>query len=441
MKLKIIIAVAIAMAANTFSFAIRPMSYPAHQEVNSIVSVHTDSNHSQRILSNQQVVGSVVDILRSRNSGDLLSSAVYIGGKGEIYSEYVNTYNLYKSNNSNSSDEFKMPYADLVVTSTVGEWVTSLSHIQVNNASSSSIILPNAYFIIGNFSKSPFYMFGGKKVIDFGRLSSKNNFSPSLTRAYFMPYGGQVGVGFSLNNLDFAVTLVNGRGEAMMNSQASNVQNINNFAFNISYYGKIKDVEYYVGTGYLNATGFSANQSDVLKIDGKPVYYENQDKMVRAIDFNLGLHTQGISIEGEFLATIPGVKGMNQTSVYANAFKGQGGIYDGAASYPDTAGLTAFGFSSLPNLIAFDAGSSVKSWSLGSSCVTPIVGKDTVFYLSYSQVIQNVNNNLYQFEIGTRYNLVDTIWIGGSYNYMSGKSSSKNIGELNTLMLDTTIYF
>ena len=71
----------------------------------------------------------------------------------------------------------------------------------------------------------------------------------------------------------------------------------------------------------------------------------------------------------------------------------------------------------------------------------PVAGKDMVPYVSYSQVAQNSDNNLYQFEVGTRYNVVDTIWIGGSYNYMSGKSAGSSVGKYNTLMLDATVYF
>ncbi|WP_440616651.1 LbtU family siderophore porin [Cysteiniphilum sp. 6C5] len=443
MKLKMIVA-AVAATASASAFAAGSMNDQV-QNGGGIVNVRTDANYSQQMLNNQQVTGSVLDILNARKSGDLAPNAIYIGGKGEIYAQYRNTSSVPASNN-NSSSEVKMPYADLAFTSTIGDWVTGFADVQVNNAASSNVTLPSAYFIVGNLAKSPFYAFGGKKVVEFGKFDSVTNFMPTLTRAYFMPYGGQVGAGFSMNGLDVTATLMNGKGEALMNSQASNAQQINNFALNASYNGKAGNLGYYAGAGYVNATGFSANNTTIAGATS----VKNVNKMVGALDFNAGITIQGLAVNGEFLVTTSGVKGMNQTSVLANAANAKtSGSYLGNASHPDTAGLTAFGFNGLPNLVAFGydpvtgkgSGSTVKAWSLDSSYTMPVAGKDMVPYVSYSQVAQNSDNNLYQFEVGTRYNVVDTVWIGGSYNYMSGKSSGTSIGKYNTLMLDATVYF
>lgn len=438
MKLKMIVA-AVAATASASAFAAGSMNDQV-QNGGGIVNVRTDASYSQQMLNNQQVTGSVLDILNARKSGDLAPNAIYIGGKGEIYAQYRNTSSVPASNN-NSSSEIKMPYADLAFTSTIGDWVTGFADVQVSNAASSNVTLPNAFFVVGNLAKSPFYAFGGKKVVEFGKFDSVTNFMPTLTRAYFMPYGGQVGAGFSMNGLDVTATLMNGKGESLMNSQASNAQQINNFALNASYNGKAGNLGYYAGAGYVNATGFSANKSTPVISGGNVVGLDNQNKMVGALDFNAGVTIQGLAVNGEFLVTTSGVHGMNQTSVFANGVKGQGGVYNGTASHPDTAGLTAFGFNALPSLIAFDSGSTVKAWSLDSSYTMPVAGKDMVPYVSYSQVAQNSDNNLYQFEVGTRYNVVDTVWIGGSYNYMSGKSAGTSVGKYNTLMLDATVYF
>ncbi len=432
MKLKMIVA-AVAATASASAFAAGSMNDQV-QNGGGIVNVRTDASYSQQMLNNQQVTGSVLDILNARKSGDLAPNAIYIGGKGEIYAQYQNTSGVKANNaglaavpnvNNNSSSAVKMPYADLAFTSTIGDWVTGFADIQVNNAADSNVVLPSAYFIVGNLSKSPFYAFGGKKVVEFGKFDSVTNFMPTLTRAYFMAYGGQVGAGFAMNGINATATLMNGNGGSMMNSQASNASQINNFALNASYNGKAGDLGYYAGAGYINATGFSHNK------------YGEKNSMVGALDFNAGVTVQGLAINGEFLVTTSGVKNLNGTALgNANTIP-----FAGSASHPDTAGITAFAINALPALISFDSGSTVKAWSLDSSYTMPVAGKDMVPYVSYSQVAQNSDNNLYQFEVGTRYNVVDTVWIGGSYNYMSGKTHAQSMGSYNTLMLDATVYF
>lgn len=439
MKLKMIVA-AVAATASASAFAAGSMNDQV-QSGGGIVNVRTDAQYSQQMLNNQQVTGSVLDILNARKTGDLAANAIYIGGKGEIYAKYQNTSGVTAhpvssgvinpagaTTNNNSSSEIKMPYADLAFTSTIGDWVTGFADVQVTNAASSNVTLPNAYFVVGNLAKSPLYAFGGKKVVEFGKFDSVTNFMPTLTRAYFMAYGGQVGAGFAANGLDVVATLMNGKGESMMNSQASSAQQINNFALNASYNGKAGNLGYYAGAGYVNATGFSANSS---------VYGAGAtNKMVGALDFNAGVTIQGLAVNGEFLVTTSGVKGTNSTAAGLN-----GAVQGTNTSTIDSVGYTAFGLNALPVLMNFNSGSTVKAWSLDSSYTMPVAGKDMVPYVSYSQVAQNSDNNLYQFEVGTRYNVVDTVWIGGAYNYMSGKSAGTSVGKYNTLMLDATVYF
>ncbi|WP_440992701.1 hypothetical protein [Cysteiniphilum litorale] len=421
MKLKMIVA-AVAATASASAFAAGSMNDQV-QNGGGIVNVRTDASYSQQMLNNQQVTGSVLDILNARKSGDLAPNAIYIGGKGEIYAKYENTSGSPATNpRNNSASEIKMPYADLAFTSTIGDWVTGFADIQVNNAASSNVILPNAYFIVGNLAKSPFYAFGGKKVVEFGKFDSVTNFMPTLTRAYFMAYGGQVGAGFSMNGIDATATVMNGMGESMFNSSATSAQQINNFALNASYNGKAGNLGYYAGAGYVNATGF----------------YNKDNNMVGALDFNAGVTIQGLAVNGEFLVTTSGVHGMAPTSVTNGAINN---VTGGVTNKNDGAGYYAYGFNALPVLMNFNSGSTVKAWSLDSSYTMPVAGKDMVPYVSYSQVAQNSDNNLYQFEVGTRYNVVDTVWIGGSYNYMSGKSAGSSVGKYNTLMLDATVYF
>ncbi len=456
MKLKMIVA-AVAATASASAFAAGSMNDQVQNNGGGVVNVRTDANYSQQVLNNQNVTGTALDILHARKSGDLASNAIYIGGKGEIYGTYGNVSGNNNGNyvpgtlvggskavvaggsdiTSNSNTNIKMPYADIALTSTIGNWVTGFADLQVTNVGSSNVTLPNAYFIVGNLQKSPVYFVGGKKVVDFGKFSSPNNFMPTLTRAYFMAYGGQVAAGYSQNGINATFTLMNGLGESMLNSAASNANQVNDFALSASYNGMAGKVKYYAGAGYINATGFSHTATTSI-VPGAAVSSAD-NTMVGAVDFNGGMTVQGLSVNGEFLITTQGVRGMNESSVYGNARVNQG--MASANAVADSTGYAAFGFNALPAVVDFTSGSTVKAWSLDSSYTMPVAGKDMVPYVTYSQVAQNSDNNLYQIEVGTRYNIIDTVWVGGSYNYMSGKSSGSSIGKFNTVMLDATAYF
>lgn len=328
-----------------------------------------------------------------------------------------------------------MPYNDVILTSTLGNWVTGFADLQVTDTKTSNLTMPNAYFVLGDLSKSPLYIVAGKKVVDFGKFNSPNTFVPTLTRAYFMSYGSQISVGYSRGGINATITLTNGLGENMLNSGASNGNHLNNFVVNTSYSGTSGKVTYYTGLGYINATGFSHTKNVIDSNTG----VDKTNKMVSAVDLNGGITTKGFSINGEFLITTEGIKDVNTSSVYNSA---EASNYDGTqGAVSDSVGYSAFGFKSVPALINFNSGSTVEALSLDSSYTVPVLGKDMVSYINYNQVIQSMDYNIHQIEVGARYNVMNTVWVGGSYKYLSGKSDGDLIGKFSTVMLDATAYF
>jgi hypothetical protein len=422
MKLKTIVA-AVAIATSA-CYASDHISNVDKIRSNDIFNVRTNASYSQNVLNSRHATSIALDILKSRKSGNLSSNSIYISGKGEIYGSYGNINGSSNGNNI-STTNVKMPH--IAFTSTIGEWVTGFADVQVTNSGSKNINFPNVYFTVGNLLRSPFYLVGGKKVVDFGAFYSPNNFSPTLTRTYFMVYGGQIAGGFTHNGMNATFTLVNGFGQSMLNSNASKAHQLNDFALSVSYSSKSGNLAYHSGAGYINATGFNRSAS-----------FNSQ--RVGAIDFNLGMTTaQGLSVNGEFLMTTRGVKATNNSSVYKKHINAKNTV--STTSVASSTGYTALGFNTLPRLIDFTSGATVKAWSFDTSYRIPVSGKEMIPYFSYSHVAQNSKNNIYQIEIGTRYNVIDTVWLGGSYNYITGKTSGSSIGKFNTLMLDLSAYF
>ena len=436
MKLKMIVAaVAVTVSAGAFAKGSMQQQVQERQQ-NGSLSFATDSELSYQMLNNQEVTGSALKILHARQSGEITPNVINIGGKGEMYAVYRKVDSksnsaVYPSNEGSSTTAIKFPFFDLSFTGAVGDWTSAYIDLRASDVSSSDIKLPHVYFVIGNLDKAPVYGFAGKKVVEFGDFSSANNFMPTLTRAYFMAYGAQAGVGYADHGVNAVFTVMNGNGKYLLNSKASSANQLNNFALSATYDNEFNDISYHAGAGYINATGFSrkANAND------------NGSAMVGAFDLNAGMEMHGLTVNGELLMTIQGVHGMNDASVYHNAGRDTNSAQVNGDVSGDTAGYKAFAFNALPSLVNFNSGSTVKAWSLDSSYTMPFAGKDMVPYLSYSHVVQNSDNNLYQIEVGSRYNVVDAVWVGGSYNYTSGKSSGTNVGKFNTVMLNASVYF
>ena len=444
MKFRTIVATVVTTICASVAVA-SPVDNNFHNESDGIVNIRTYPQHSHHVLSNNQVTGHVLDILSSRCCWDaefsdaLLPNAVYIGGKGEISGTHSNfsdiepsIYPAHVPVPDDSSTIISMPYADFSVTSTVGDWVTAYTDFQVNDITSSNVILPKAYFVVGNLEKLPMYFFGGKKVVEFGSFDSVTNFTPTLTRAYFMAYGSQIGAGLSIDGFNFVATLMNGSYGGILNSKSSSSLNsLDNFAINTIFNYDLGEIDLSAGLGYIQATGFSKNST-----------FENSTaEEVGAISVNASARGYNFEAVGEFLITLQDVKGVNSSSVYSSYNLGNQSF---ASLHNDASGFNSFGFNSLPTLVKFDSGQSVKGWSLGLSHSLELTEyRDIVPYASYSQVMQDLDNNLYQVEMGIRCNVVDvdTIWVGGSYNYVSGKSYGVDIGEFRTLSLDATMYF
>jgi hypothetical protein len=435
MKLRVI-ATAFAMTASITAFAkssVYPQVQQEYQKSGSPYFV-TDHDFSYQMLNKQEITGGAVKILNARQSKEIAPNSINIGGKGEMYAVYQKINGKSRSAICANSDDYSsttinFPVFDLSFTGTLGDWTSAYANLRASDVSTSDIKLPHVYFVIGNLDKAPVYVLAGKKTVEFGNFNSMNNFIPTLTRAYFMAYGAQASIGYTRNDVNAVFTVMNGNGKYLLNSKASSANQLNNFSLSTDYKNNIYNIFYRIGAGYVNATGFSRNTDATI----------NPRSMVGAVDLNATIKSNGVTLNGELLVTTQGVRGMNDASVYYNADADQ--LNSKKAVSGDTAGYKAFSFNALPALVNFDSGSTVKAWSLDSSYTIPLLSKDMSLYISYSHIVQNSDNNLYQVEIGSRCNPVDVVWIGGSYNYTSGKNSGSNVGKFSTVMLNASVYF
>ena len=433
MKIKTIVALA------SVTFATSAMAATTNDTAdNAFAGLKSNTALSEQLLNTQNVMGNQLKLLKDRQSQNLTDNALYIGGSGEVYSAFaLPNYNrggnlatdgkYVQTNSKHTQTYLEMPYANVYVASTIGKYVTGYAQLQTTSAATSNVTLPQAYFILGDLSKTNFYLSAGKSVVNFGQFNQVNNYNPTMTRAFFMQYGATVSLGYAKDGINVNLSAANGDSLAVSNMTGNDVNQINAYTADIKYSGTLdNDSSYVVGMGLTNATGFTSN-------DGSNT---------GAIDFNAMFTMQGMQLSAEFVTTLSGVDSYNSN--------GNNELNKGTG---DTTGAGAFGLYNNPVLMAagifnnaggslmkFDSGSTVKALSLQAQYDVMVGGKTLVPYVSYSQVMQNSDNQAVLSELGARYNVFDSVWVGGSYTYAYSQNQDTQYSA-NVISADATAYF
>ncbi|TNF65998.1 MAG: hypothetical protein EP298_10665 [Gammaproteobacteria bacterium] len=410
--------------------------------------VKYDADYTQKMLNNQDSgVNRELAILHSRESGQLSSNSIYLGGKGELQAQFRRMNSVNQGNNvaagsavgttgteigADNSTAIELPYANVIFTSTIGDWVTGYANMAVLNPVTNDVVMPDAYFVVGNLDKAPVYAWGGVKTVDFGDFSMDNTYIPGITRAAFLASGGQFGVGFHNYGVTATVTLMNGNANGSLNaSNPGDQSQLNNFAANVMYQQTLNGkFTYHVGTGYINGTGFRGDNYNTATGHGD---------RVGAWTANAGFDVAGFALSTDFVMTTQSVYGLANNSALnpVDQTNSSGSPWQNTNLFNWTwiVGYTG----QMTN--AFSGGAILKAWDVNSSYSMPLMGHDSVFFFSYSQLFQDTDNNIYQFTAGARTNVIDTLWFGLAYNFAGGKLNTNSLQASNIVQADVTVYF
>ena len=129
-----------------------------------------------------------------------------------------------------------------------------------NNPKQGSYQVRQAYVVFGDFSRSSWYGYLGKKNVGFGDMGTLSPFSQSIPWHYFGALGEGGGVGFDngIVSATFA-GLSGGRGVRVVDSKASG--DVNNFAANLLLRMPLarRDGELKLGGGFIYGTIYDAS--------------------------------------------------------------------------------------------------------------------------------------------------------------------------------------
>lgn len=153
-----------------------------------------------------------------------------------------------------------------------------------------------AYAVFGDFNRTPWYAFIGKKNIAFGDFGTLSPFTQAMPWHYFAPVAEGAGVGYHDGILTGTFTLLNGsRGIRVADSDRKG--QLNNFAANVLWTLPLGGENFAtLGVGYLNGTIY--NSAVAEHIDPNQFGPNNA-----AWDINGSLRLGPWNFKGEYVQT------------------------------------------------------------------------------------------------------------------------------------------
>jgi hypothetical protein len=216
-------------------------------------------------------------LLTQRQSGAVKDGVLYVNGRVGLDAAYG------KRQNGNSNSKIHTPGVNLAVTGTKGA-ATAFVELNNNNTNSStggnakgrnwgryssdnyslhgtSVIVKQAYLMLGDLNKSPLYLVAGRKNVDYGSFDNLDWYWKPVTNYWNPLQQDQVAVGVYANGLHVAGTVFNGAGMYGSNTNGS-YKNISNFAVTASYGTMLQKAGIELGVSYLNGLTNALNGDD-----------------------------------------------------------------------------------------------------------------------------------------------------------------------------------
>ncbi len=171
----------------------------------------------------------------------------------------------------NYASDIRMLQANLATSASFGPRVhgyfeTLFSDVfSFDNPKQGSFQVRQAYVVFGDFTRSSWYGYIGKKNVGFGDMSTLSPFSQSIPWHYFGGLGEGAGIGFDngIVSATFA-GLSGGRGVRVIDSKSTG--DVNNFAANLLLRMPfaMRDGELKLGGGYIHGTIYDADVAEHL---------------------------------------------------------------------------------------------------------------------------------------------------------------------------------
>ncbi len=201
-----------------------------------------------------------------------------------------------------SATDARMLQANAALAAHVNSWVNVYGELLFSDvfsfptAQQGSLQVRQAYAVLGDLTRTPWYAFLGKKNVSFGDMGTLAPFSQSVVWHYFGALHEGVGLGYDQNGFNLSVTGINGgRGIRVADSKARG--QMNNFAVNASWQGGDETWGWNIGGGYLHGTIYDVTEAEHVDPNAFGPYNSAWDAYA---ELNFGAWT----LAGEFVSTV-----------------------------------------------------------------------------------------------------------------------------------------
>jgi hypothetical protein len=293
--------------------------------------------------------------------------------------------NMDGTNRSEDASQILLPRVELNVIADMNSWTTAyLSFVTrtVSSNQTNNVELNDAYVLLGNLNKTPFYGFLGRNTLDFGSFKNVNFATPSLNRLEFEAFGNEIGFGFDEYGFNGSLAAVNGYGLSSQtgsnnqyNVYTKDTDGVDNFVANVGYGMKTAGANWHVGAGY---------------IDGSKQRDSVNRESVGAWDINGNLDVANFDLLAEYTST---------------------------TSEPKNSG-----------------GERLKAWDIGGSYHFPLMGKTTKVNLDYSAV--SATYDAKEWVLGIQQQTFKNVWMGVEYSSAKGQLS----GAADAAVANNSVY-
>lgn len=233
-------------------------------------AVGTSLRYSERIFDRQDdVTNKIAVALRARQSGQLQTNRLYIGGRfvGTIIHEQTDTAGKFPilsrlppTHTSGTSDTYRVVNEASLNTTLTLPWVTAFAqgeYTEVEYTGQDDIQLRKYWLAVGDLDISPFYLGIGRKTVSFGNFATYAPFTHSHSAHYFWAQSEDplIELGYTTDRTYLTFSLVPSHRGFRVVSSPDNDGDYDNYALNASHRLTLQNqMDLTLGAGYLRGT-------------------------------------------------------------------------------------------------------------------------------------------------------------------------------------------
>ena len=241
-------------------------NYPVNEYPRSFIQLDTDYTRAMLNFQNHQGNKPLLVLENSALWGTY--PTVVVGGQARLsaFVAATNTEDKFSylgrfppDFKGDSATDARLLQANAALTAHVNHWINLHSELLFSDVftfpdfKQGSLQVRQAYAVLGDLTRSPWYMYLGKRNVPFGDMGTLSPFTQSVVWHYFGALHEGIGGGYARDGFNFSLMGING-GRGIRAADSIGRGKLNNFAANVTWQGGCGTVRWRFGGGFLQGT-------------------------------------------------------------------------------------------------------------------------------------------------------------------------------------------